>query len=437
MNVSLRSQMTAGVAALGAAVVAVAPITQPDLLPTAAQRVAAAVELSGYSNPVIAITDDIFYAAQYLLDQSFYGDAIWPDSFSGEYLYAPLNLGVLPDFANQFSTGPLSGLVNNLGGYGFAGITAALNLIDGVAGSAFNTPFAIVDAVQELIGGDPEAALQTLITAIVEPLQSAIDEVVYDVGYIVDNILGNIQTVVTFTIPFLVAEVVGAVVDNAGFILEGLADTAASFVANLAALDIEGAWNDIVDGILGPGGTVGDIIEVTIGIGLGEFNEQDEFVVNYPSIRSVVTSVLQRTGGLKTWGDGGITNDPLFGSEAESAAAVAPVTAVEAPSAAVESAPAAADEAPAAVTEAPAEVAEPAVSEVVAEVPEVTEAPVAEVSEPAPVSEPAKVSEPAPVGEAAADAPAAAEAPSAPAATAGDDDRSANTPKRAGKRSAR
>ena len=35
MNISLRSQMTAGVAALSAAVVAVAPITQPDLLPSA------------------------------------------------------------------------------------------------------------------------------------------------------------------------------------------------------------------------------------------------------------------------------------------------------------------------------------------------------------------------------------------------------------------
>lgn len=50
MNVSLRSQMTAGVAALGAAVVAVAPITQSDLLPSL-QRVAASVELSSFSNP--------------------------------------------------------------------------------------------------------------------------------------------------------------------------------------------------------------------------------------------------------------------------------------------------------------------------------------------------------------------------------------------------
>lgn len=429
MNVSLRSQMTAGVAALGAAVVAVAPITQPDLLPTAAQRIAAAVELSGFSNPVIAITDNIFFAAGYFLDQDFVNEnTVWPDSFSGEFLYAPLNYGILPDFANQFSTGPLSGLVNNLGGYGFAGITAALNLIDGVAGSAFNAPFAIVDAVQELIGGDPAAALQTLITAIVEPLQSAIDEVVYDVGYIVDNILGNIQTVVTFTIPFLVAEVVGAVVDNVGLVASLLADTAASFVANLAALDIEGAWNDIVDGILGPDGTLGQIVELTIGIGLGE-NVEDEFILNYPSIRSVVTSVLQRTGGLKALGDGGITNDPLFGSEVESAAAVAPVAAVEAPSAAVESAPAAVDEAPAAVTEAPAEVAEPPVSEAAVDVAEVAEAPVAKVNEPAPVAEAA------PVSEAPAGAPEAAEAPSAPAAaSAGDDDGSSKTPKRAGNR---
>ena len=75
MNISLRSQMTAGVAALSAAVVAVAPITQPDLLPSA-ERIAAAIQLSAFSNPVIAITDNIFFATGYFLDQDFVSDNI-------------------------------------------------------------------------------------------------------------------------------------------------------------------------------------------------------------------------------------------------------------------------------------------------------------------------------------------------------------------------
>ena len=149
MNVSLRSQMTAGVAALGAAVVAVTPITQPDLLPSM-QRVAAAVELSAFSNPIIAITDTISFATGYILYQGFVSeDIVLPDAFYGtEFLYAPLNNGIIPDLVNQFSNGALSGLVNNLSGYGFAGVTTALDLVDGIAGAAFNAPFAIVEAVQ-------------------------------------------------------------------------------------------------------------------------------------------------------------------------------------------------------------------------------------------------------------------------------------------------
>ena len=373
MNISLRSQMTAGVAALSAAVVAVAPITQPDLLPSA-ERIAAAIQLSAFSNPVIAITDNIFFATGYFLDQDFVSDNIvWPDTFVGEFLYAPLNVGIIPDLANQFSTGPLSGLINNLGGYGFAGVTTALVLVDGVARSVFNAPFAVVAAVEELIAGDPEAALQALRTGIIEPLQLAVEQAAIDVGYIVDNIIENIQ-IGFITLPRLVAGVVGAAVANVSLILESLADTAASFVANLAALNIEGAWNDVVDGILGPDGTLGQIVELTVGLGLGEFVNEDDFVMTNPSIRSVLTSELQRLGSEKFLGDGGITNDPLFGF-ADATAAVtepAPVAAVQvsAPAVALESAPAVveAPAVPEAVVEAPAPVSEPAATTEVADV---------------------------------------------------------------------
>ena len=379
MNISLRSQMTAGVAALSAAVVAVAPITQPDLLPSA-ERIAAAIQLSAFSNPVVAITDNIFFATGYFLDQDFvFDNIVWPDTFVGEFLYAPLNVGIIPDLANQFSTGPLSGLINNLGGYGFAGVTTALVLVDGVARSVFNAPFAVVAAVEELIAGDPEAALQALRTGIIEPLQLAVEQAAIDVGYIVDNIIENIQ-IGFITLPRLVAGVVGAAVANVSLILESLADTAASFVANLAALNIEGAWNDVVDGILGPDGTLGQIVELTVGLGLGEFVNEDDFVMTNPSIRSVLTSELQRLGSEKFLGDGGITNDPLFGF-ADATAAVtepAPVAAVQvsAPAVALESAPA--------VVEAPA------VPEAVVEAPAV---PKAVVEAPAPVSEPAATTE--------------------------------------------
>jgi len=363
MNVSLRSQMTAGVAALGAAVVAVAPITQPDLLPSA-ERVAAAIQLSAFSNPIIAISDNIFFATQYILDQGFVPDNIlWPDTFYGEILYAPQNNGLIPDLVNQFSTGPLSGLVDNQGGYGFASINSALSLVNGVADSAFNAPFAVVEAVQELIAGDPDAALQALLTGIVEPLQFAVENALFAVEYIVENVIENLLTVASFTIPFMVEGLVGATVANTTLVLESLVDTATSFAGNLAALNIEGAWNDIVDGILGSDGTLGQIVELNIGIGLGDFVEEDVFDMENPSIRSVLTSGFQRLGGFQSTGDGGITNDPLFGQEAEAAAAVTESAPAVAELQAAEPVPAAVQEpVPAAVpqqSEAPAAVQEP------------------------------------------------------------------------------
>ena len=433
MNVSLRSQMTAGIAALGAAVVTVAPITQPDLLPSA-QRVAAAIELSAFSNPITAITETVFFAVQNILDQNtFVDDLEWPDTFYAadtDFAYAPVWVGIIPDSFNQFSTGPLAALVNNLSGYGYAGAFGAAAGLGAVADSAFYAPFAIVAAVQELIAGDPEAALQTLVDEIFLPLQEGLAVVLSSVGYIVDNIIENVQIVAAVTLPYLVAGLVDSVVGSVSLIAGSLADTAASFVANLAALDIEGAWNDVVDGILGPFGTLGQIVNQTIGTGQAEVIEGVE-TVTAPSIRAVLTSELQRLGDFKSFEDGGIANDPYFGPEAEATAAVtapAPVAAVEvsAPAVALESAPAVVE----AVTEAVvAPVSEPAVTTDVADV-----APAVQAVDPAPVGEPDVKSEVSAVSEADA-APSPAAAPSQ--AQAGDSDGAAAKAPKRGQRGAK
>ena len=132
MNVSLRSHMVAGVAALGATAVAIVPITsQQDLLPTA-QRTAVAVELSGLANPIGAFLGSLGEVNSYLFDTFTFdeGGVTWPENFYGTYTYAPLNYGIVPDLVNQFSTGALSGLVNNLSGYGWAGLEAGGSLRD-------------------------------------------------------------------------------------------------------------------------------------------------------------------------------------------------------------------------------------------------------------------------------------------------------------------
>ena len=364
MNVSLRFQMTAGVAAMGAAVVAVTPITQPELLPSA-QRVAAAVELSALANPISVLTGTIDWANQWVFDQSELLDFRWPESFYGiRGRYAPENVGAIADAANQFSFGALSAVINNLSGYGYAAGSGVLGLVGGVSESIFNTPFAVVAAAQELIGGDPEAALQTLVTAIVGPVQDGVELALAAAGYIVENVISNIQTVVTSTLPFLVSGLAAAVVGGLTFIAESAFANVGQVVADLGAGQFEEAWNTAVFGFLGAGGTLGQIVDQTIGIGQYIVGEPGETgTVTVPSVRAVLTSELQRLGDFSSLEDGGIGNDPFYGAP-EAAAAVnepAPVAAMEvsAPAVTLESAPAPVETAPVAVAEATAPVGEP------------------------------------------------------------------------------
>lgn len=385
MNVSLRSQMVAGVAALGAAAVAVTPIAQPDLLQSP-QRVASAVQLSALVNPITAIAETIQGINYFTLSQEFVPDTlVWPDNFYGvEFIYAPLNVGIVPDVVNQLSTGSLVGLVNNLSGYAYAGITGAFFLGGGVADSIFNTPMALVTAVGELIAGDPTAALNTLVTEIVDPLQTGIEGALSAVGYIVDNVIENVQTVVTSTLPYIVAGAVDAVVGGISYLAASAVDTVTQVVSDLAALNLEAAWNDTINGFLGADGTLGNLVRLGLGLGIIE-EVGGEATVTIPSLRSVFTSELQRLGGQKWWGDGGITNDP-FDPYASSAAAVAadpaPAAAVKAAPAAaasvaaLESAPAETPAAPEVEVEAPAQLGESAAAEAAADAPAVAEKPV-------------------------------------------------------------
>jgi len=346
MNVSLRSQMAAGVAVMGAAAVAVAPIVQPDLL-SSPQRVAAAVELSALVNPLAVLGETIGGINYFILSQEFVpNDLIWPDDFYGvEFLYAPLNIGIVPDLVNQLSTGPLSGLVNNLSGYLYAVGEGVLNLGVGASDSVFNTPAALVTAAGELIGGDPEAALNTLVTQIVGPLQAGIDVALSAVGYVLDNVIENIQTVITSTLPFVASGVVNAVVGGLTYLVNSVVTTAGQVIADLGAGQFEAAWNDAINGFLGADGTLGDVVRLGLGLGIVE-DVEGVNTVTIPSLRSVLTSELQRLGGQKFFEDGGITNDPFdpFGTTVAETAAAATVPA---PAAAVQSVPAAvSDDAP-------------------------------------------------------------------------------------------
>jgi hypothetical protein len=351
MQLSLRSQMVAGVAAVGATAIALTPIAQPDLTP-ALQRVSAAVQLSALdlANPITALAGvaenlsaSIFSQAP-LLDP--YTDLFWPDSFytpEFEYFYGPGYLGLVPDAANRFSTGGVSALINNVSGYAEAGIYVPLSLGAGVGAALFNAPVAVVNAIGYLAAGDTEAALAELQTQILGPLTGGIQGALAGVGYIVDNAIANVQTVLTSTVPGLVAGLVNQVVTAATYLVQSAVATAGAVITDLAALDFQSAWNNSVNGFIGPNGTLGQLVDLTVGLGIiedVEYTDPDEIVptVVAPSIRSVLTSAGQRLGDYSSFGDGGIANDafeppaPVLSAAAQpkrAASAAASVAAVK------------------------------------------------------------------------------------------------------------
>ena len=369
MQQSLRSQLIAGVAALSATAVAVAPIAQPDLL-ASPQQVSAAIQLSAFANPVtellgtLALTSENIFYQDTLPSPS---DLFWPDSFYNSdftFVYAPNFTGLLPDAVNQFSSGALSAVLNNLSGYIDTTVYGVTGVAIGVSDAVFNTPFALITAAQFALAGQIDAAIAELQAQILVPLQDGIATGIQAGTYILNNVVANATTLLTDTLPRLVSGLAEATVAGTTYLVETAIAVATDVASNLASLNVEGAWNAAVNGLLDPGsGLLGSVGALTVGVGLFEDIDYPDIgvvqTVTPPSIRSVLTSVSQRVGDFSDFGDGGILNNPCC-TVASPAAVTAPTAARQGDSAPTEvavAAPVAGD--PAADTESAAADASP------------------------------------------------------------------------------
>ena len=367
MQLSLRSQLIAGVAALSATAVTVAPIAQPDLL-ASPQQVAAAIQLSAFANPVTELLGTLALTSEFIFWQDSLpspSDLFWPDSFYNSdftFVYAPINYGLLPDALNQFSSGALSAVLTNLSGYIDTTIYGATGVAIGVSDAVFNTPFALITAAQLALAGQVDAAIAELQAQILAPLQDGIATGVQAGTYILNNVVANATTLLTDTLPRLVSGLVDATVEGTTLLVQTAIGVATDVVSNLASANIEGAWNAAVNGLLDPGtGLLGAVVALTVGVGNFEDIDYPDIgvveTVTPPSIRSVLTSVGQRVGDFSDFGDGGIRNNPCC-TVASAAAVTAPTAARQGDSAPAEvAAPVA--ERPAADTESAAADASP------------------------------------------------------------------------------
>jgi hypothetical protein len=345
VQLSLRSQLIAGAAALSATAVTVAPIAQPDLL-ASPQQVAAAIQLSAFANPVTELLGTLALTSEFIFWQDSLpspSDLFWPDSFYNSdftFVYAPINYGLLPDALNQFSSGALSAVLTNLSGYIDTTVYGATGVAIGVSDAVFNTPFALITAAQLALAGQVDAAIAELQAQILAPLQDGIATGVQAGTYILNNVVANATTLLTDTLPRLVSGLVDATVEGTTLLVQTAIGVATDVVSNLASANIEGAWNAAVNGLLDPGtGLLGAVVALTVGVGNFEDIDYPDIgvveTVTPPSIRSVLTSVGQRVGDFSDLGDGGILNNPCC-TVASAAAVTAPTAARQGDSAPAE-----------------------------------------------------------------------------------------------------
>ena len=333
MQISLRSQLIASIAALSVTATAITAITPSDLMPSV-QRVSTSYQLSALANPITAIAgvaEQLNY--QILSGQSLgndgttyvFADPYWTEFFTVTFpsdppttvRYGPQTLGLIPDDVNQFSTSALSAVIFNLSNYGFAVGEGALALGTGAAAAVWNTPAAVASAVGYLAAGDTAAALAELQTQILAPVQAGIQLATDAVTYVTSNLTRNIQTMLTATLPKLLGGLARATVGGLTYLTQSAIATATQVVTDLASLNVEAAWNDSVNGFLSNIGTLGQLTWLTVAP-IGFPNPADLTTGNpwvSPSLRNVITTVAQQTGGPAILNDvlgtAGIRNEPF------------------------------------------------------------------------------------------------------------------------------
>jgi hypothetical protein len=364
MQISLRSQLVAGTAAIvGASAIAMTPVMGAQLsLPSVQVPSAAAVTLTGLDSPISELLATLELGNTYLLNESlnptpspldpppvqpnpwaFAGfTGVLPAALADPALGGYTSVGLLPQIIDDALP-----IISQLGynGSDYLNVTgdalfgAGYGLSEGVwnaAGAALTLDFA--GAVDDLLTGINVAGTLLLGAGV----------------YVLANVVAKAEAVINSLvagIPTLLG--VGLLQATTVFdkVVEVVQET-------FAAGTFEGGWNAAIDGIFGPSGVPGTILNLTIGAGVqtgpitGPGDIADNFV---PSTRTVVQGLVKEIAADLTVTPAPVAAAPAAAKSARSAAAVRSA-AVAAPAAA--EAPAA--EAPAGDAPAAAESSAPA-----------------------------------------------------------------------------
>lgn len=351
MQISLRSQMIAGTAAVvGASAVALTPVAPAMNLPALHAPSFAQVSLAGFDSPLTELLNSTVMATNYLFSSAnpLTSAANWPFANFGTTLggapFLPASLGAAA-LGGYSAVGLLPQIIDDalpiVSQLGYNGSDYLQVATTGLYGAAYsvsegvwNFPGEVVTSIGELLGGDPAAAIQTLVDAVLVPIFQAGTYLLASSGYIATGVVNRAAALLE-SVPAILTGLVGTAIGIPSVLISKTVDIASDIVTNLLSFNIEGAWNATVDGLLGPSGLPGTVINLTLGAGVqtGPITSPAGIAENFvPSVRTAVQSLVKTVAG------------DLATPVPSSAAAVSPAAAraaVAAPAAAAEAAPAA------------------------------------------------------------------------------------------------
>lgn len=275
MQISLRSHLIAGTAAvMGASAIAMTPVVAHHDVALPAIQVPAAsasVQLAGFDSPISELLLSIGLTNNYLFNPA--GPLPNPAPWS-----SLSKVGVLP----QIITDALP-VVRQLG---LNGSDYLYQSGRGLGTSALLLSEGVWNAAGELASLNVQGAINTLVTAV----QAAGTEALAAGNYVLQGVITRATAVVNNLVPILSA--LPQAVINQGLVVAGsVVKIVTDAVDALSAPNpIEGVWNAVVDGLLGPTGLPGAITALTIGQGLLAPAPVSAYV---PSVRTVVSSVVK------------------------------------------------------------------------------------------------------------------------------------------------
>jgi len=356
VQISLRSHLIAGTAAVvGAGAIAMNPVVGAQLsLPSVAVPSVASVALAGLDSPITELLSTVILGSQYLFNTTVNPllAASWPYSGMGTIGGIPVfpaalasptaggysSLGLVPQFIDD-ALPAISQLGYN--GSDYLAVSAA-----GLGGAGVLLSEGVWNAAGEALTLNISGAISTLISSV----QAAGSLALASGAYVLGGVVARAEAVVNY----LVAEVptlIGATVGQITAVVNSAVAVVTNTVAAIGGGDLGGAYNAVVDGLLGPSGIPGTLLNLTIGAGVqtapitaltpAPYVPATAFV---PSIRTEVQSLYKGLAGALATPN---PVSPPVASVRKAARSAASVAAPEAAAPAGDSSAAAASSAPA------------------------------------------------------------------------------------------